>query len=93
MLLITPLVIRRTTLSRIRPNGSFNNIQTPRRGFSSQGNGGGTVMAKQVAMFGVAGLAAYGITQMLSRQMMSEDEDLDDGVAGEVVMLSLERMR
>eukprot|EP00558_Chaetoceros_sp_UNC1202_P006783 CAMPEP_0197233986 /NCGR_PEP_ID=MMETSP1429-20130617/1869_1 /TAXON_ID=49237 /ORGANISM="Chaetoceros sp., Strain UNC1202" /LENGTH=221 /DNA_ID=CAMNT_0042692309 /DNA_START=93 /DNA_END=758 /DNA_ORIENTATION=- len=37
-------------------------------------------MVKQMAMFGVAGLAAFGITQVLSQQMTdAPDEDFEEG--------------
>lgn len=48
-----------------------------RRRFASSSSGdGSSSMAKQVVMFGVAGLAAFGITQMMSQSINSDPEDL-----------------
>lgn len=56
-------------------------------GSSSSGGGGGSsssAIVKQMAMFGIAGLAAFGITQLLSEQLKEEDEDGEDGLTSKV---------
>ena len=53
-----------------------------RRHFASSSSGdGSSSTAKQVVMFGVAGLAAFGITQAMSQNINSDPEDLMDGPA------------
>lgn len=45
---------------------------------SSSGGGGPPAQVKQIAMFGLAGLGAYGITRFLGSQIMvEEDEEID----------------
>jgi len=49
---------------------------------SDDGGGQYSSMAKQIGMFGVAGLAAFGCTQLMSQSINSkEDDDLEDDVA------------
>lgn len=53
------------------------------RSLSSSGGGGsGSSIAKQLAMFGVAGLAAYGCTSLISQNINKKDDvDIDDDEA------------
>ena len=54
-----------------------------KRSFSSGGPSASTIL-KQMGMFTFAGITAYAATQVLSKQMDSEEEyDGDDNVAGE----------
>ena len=62
-----------------------------KRCFSSSGSspgGGGSspssAIAKQMAMFGVAGIVAFGVTKLLSEQLKEEDEDDENGLTSKV---------
>ena len=80
----TKLAPHRNSMNRQHPN----NITIQKRLASSSSGGGGSSsgssMLGQVAMFGIAGLAAYGVTQLLSESMKADpeyDDDGDNGVA------------
>lgn len=74
--LIQPLVFQQQ-VTKIRPNRYFSS-----GGSGSSSNGGASTLVKQVAMFGVAGAAAYGITQVLGKQLSPDDDDMEgDGLA------------
>lgn len=48
---------------------------------SSSSSSSSSTVVKQMAMFGVAGLAAYGITQLLGESITVEEDDHDDDQA------------
>ena len=54
---------------------------TNRRCFASSSSSSSSTVVKQMAMFGVAGLAAFGITQVLGDNITAEDNDYDDDQA------------
>jgi len=90
----TTITLSRSKTVRVAPlvgNSLFPynaNKQIIQRSFASSSSGGGggqqySSMAKQVAMFGVAGLGAFGLTQAFSQYINSndDDDDLDDDTA------------
>lgn len=61
----------------LRSNNLNRGVSNVKRGFasSSGSSSSSSVMVKQVAMFGVAGVVAFAVTKLLGEQMEEEDDD------------------
>jgi len=67
-------------LPRVQASRCVNLVQ--RRHFAGGSSSSSSAMVKQLAMFGAAGLAAYGITQVIGQQIETSDSEdfMDDPV-------------
>ena len=73
---VTPVVVGTSKIVQ----QSFNKRIVTRNfsnGGSSSSSSSGRVL-KQMGMFGIAGLGAYAITQLLGQQLINDDDDEDE---------------